>query len=72
MAIPRNRGHRIAIALLGGAVLSVFKLALHCRNVLADACVMEKRYYYALLPIEAVIFGAAVFVILTLMKAPPE
>jgi len=72
MAIPRSRGHRVAFALLGGAVLSLFKLMLHCRNPLSAACVMGKRYVFIEVPIEAIIFGVGIFLILTLMRRPPE
>ncbi len=72
MAIPESRWQRIGYALAGGAALSLFKLALHCRVVASAACVMERRYYWALLPIEAVIFGAGIFVVLTMMKLPPR
>ncbi len=72
MAIPENRRHRILAALVGGAALSLFKLALHCRITTSAACVLERRYYWALLPIETVIFGAGIFVILTMMRMPPS
>lgn len=72
MAIPRSRGHRIAFALLGGVALSLFKLMLHCRRPLSEACVWGKAYLPIELPIEAIIYGAGIFLILTLMKSPPE
>ncbi len=72
MAIPRSRGHRVAFALLGGAALSLFKLMLHCRNPVSAACVMGKRYVFVEVPLEAIIYGAGIFLILTLMRSPPE
>ena len=72
MAIPERRLHRALAALAGGAAVSLFKLALHCRVTTSAACVMERRYYWALLPIEAVIFGAGIFLVLTMMKMPPR
>ncbi len=72
MAIPRSRSHRIAFALLGGAVLSLFKLMLHCEAPLSAACVMGKRYVFVEVPLEAIIYGAGIFLILTLMHGPPE
>ena len=72
MAIPESRWQRAGFALAGGAVVSLVKLALHCRVAGSAACVMEKRYYWALLPIEAVIYAAGVFVVLTMMRMPPR
>ena len=72
MAIPESRPQRIAFALAGGAALSLFKLLLHCRNASSEACVWGKAYLPIELPIEAVIFGAGIFVILTMMRRPPE
>ena len=72
MAIPENRWQRIAFALAGGAAVSLIKLALHCQLARSAGCVLEKRYYWALLPAEAVIYGAGVFLVLTLMKMPPR
>ncbi len=72
MPIPRSRGHRIAFALLGGVALSLFKLMLHCRVPTSAACVMGKRYVFVEVPLEAIIYGAGIFLILTLMRRPPE
>ena len=72
MAIPQSRGHRVVFALLGGAALSLFKLMLHCRVPTSAACVMGKRYVFIEVPIEAIIFGVGIFLILTLMRRPPE
>ncbi len=72
MAIPESRSQRIGFALAGGAALSLFKLALHCRSPLSAACVWGKAYLGIELPLEAIIFGAAIFVVLTMMKAPPR
>ncbi len=72
MPIPRSRGHRIAFALLGGVALSLFKLMLHCRAPASAACVMGKRYVFLEVPLEAIIYGIGIFLILTMMKRPPE
>ncbi len=72
MAIPESRWHRVGFALLGGVALSLFKLMLHCRRPISEACVWGKAYLPILLPIEAVIYGAGIFLILTLMHGPPE
>ncbi len=70
MAIPRSRSQRIAFALLGGVALSLFKLMLHCRNPVSEACVWGKAYMAIELPIEAIIYGAGIFLILTMMREP--
>ncbi len=71
MAIPQSRWHRVGFALLGGAALSLFKLMLHCRRPISEACVWGKALLPITLPIEAIIFGAGIFIILTMMKRPP-
>ncbi len=70
MAISRSRSQRIAFALLGGVALSLFKLMLHCRNPVSAACVWGKAYMAIELPIEAIIYGAGIFLILTMMREP--
>ncbi len=72
MAIPENRWQRVGYALAGGAVVSLVKLALHCRDPISEACVWGKALLPLSLPIESIIFAAGIFLVLTMMKMPPR
>ena len=60
----RQRQVLLAIlALLLGAAISALKLWYHCRDAASEACVWGKAYYPLTFPLEMLIFGLAIFLL---------